>query len=161
MACLNLSVIRLAAGVSVIALVAASVNAQQSSPHQASIVVAPFEVVGEPPYPALGESMRRDLAAALDIDPGIAARADREDPEPPANYILRGSVYVEIPGGKTGRAFVALQLVDVETSKLLWCENYDYRGIGVDLMTRDILTYLKSIAPGSVCGRVTSSRSGP
>ena len=160
MACLNRSVIKLAGVVSVVALVAASVSAQPSSPREASIVVAPFGVLGEAPA-ALAESMRRDLAAALDLDPCIAARADREDPEPPANYILRGSAYVEIAGAETGRAFVALQLVDVETSEWLWCENYDYRGIGADLMARDILTYLKSIAPDSVRSRITSSCSGP
>jgi TolB-like protein len=159
MACLNVSAIKLAGVVSIVALVAAYVSAQPSSPRDASIVVAPFGVSGEAPA-ALAESMRRDLAAALDLDPCIAARADREDPVPPANYILRGSVYVQIAGAETGRAFVALQLVDVETSELLWCENYDYRGIGADLMARDILTYLKSIAPDSVRSRITSSCSG-
>jgi hypothetical protein len=158
MACLG--VIKSACVASIVALVAASVSAQQSSPRQASIVVAPLGVVGEAPA-ALAESMRRDLAAALDLDPCIAARADREDPEPPANYILRGSVYVEILGGETGRAFVALQLVDRETSELLWYQNYDYRGIGADLMARDILRYLKSIAPDPVRSRITSSCSGP
>jgi hypothetical protein len=105
--------------------------------------------------------MRRDLAAALDLDPCIAARADREDPVPPANYVLRGGVYVEIAGAETGRAFVGLQLVDVETFERVWLQNYDYRGIGADLMARDILTYLKSIAPDSVRSRITSSCSGP
>jgi hypothetical protein len=129
---------------SIVALAAASVGAQPSL-RQASIVAAPFEVLGEAPA-ALAESMRRDLAAALDLDPCIAARADREEPVPPANYMLSGSVYVEIAGAETGRAFVALQLVDVETSERLWFENYDYRGIGADMMARDILAYLKSIA---------------
>jgi TolB-like protein len=105
--------------------------------------------------------MRRELAAALDLDPCIAARADREDPEPPANYILRGSAYVEIAGAETGRAFVALQLVDVETSERVWSDNYDYRGIGADMMARDILRYLKSVAPDPVRSRITSSCSGP
>jgi TolB-like protein len=160
MACLNVSVIKLAGVVSVVALVAASVSAQPSSPRQPLIVVAPFGVLGEAPA-ALAESMRRDLAAALDLDPCIAARADREDPVPPANYILRGGVYVEIAGAETGRAFVGLQLVDVETFERVWLQNYDYRGIGADLMARDILTYLKSIAPDSVRSRITSSCSGP
>jgi hypothetical protein len=105
--------------------------------------------------------MRRDLAAALDLDPCIAARADREGAERPANYILRGEVYAEIAGADTGRAHVTLQLVDVETSEGLWLRSYDYRGIGADLMARDIVTYLKSIAPDSVRGRVTSSCGGP
>ena len=56
---------------------------------------------------------------------------------------------------------MALQLVDVETSEWVWFQNYDYRGIGADLMARDILTYLKSIAPDSVRSRITSSCSGP
>jgi len=79
----------------------------------------------------------------------------------PTNYILRGSAYAEIAGAETGRAFVALQLVDVETSERVWFENYDYRGIGADMMARDILTYLKSIGPDSVRSRITSSCSGP
>jgi TolB-like protein len=105
--------------------------------------------------------MQRDLAATLDLDPCIAARADGDSPERPTNYILRGSAYAEIAGAETGRAFVALQLVDAETSERLWFENYDYRGIGADIMARDILTYLKSIAPDSVRSRITSSCSGP
>ena len=160
MTCLNVSGIKLAGVVSIAALVAASVSAQPSSPREASITVAPFGVLGEAPA-ALAESMRRDLAAALDLDPCIAARADREDSEPRANYILRGGVYVEIAGAETGRAFVALQLVDVETSERLWSDNYDYRGIGADMMARDILTYLKSNARESVRSRITSSCSGP
>ena len=160
MACLNVSVIKSACVASIVALVAASVGAQPSSPREVSIVVAPFGVLGEAPA-ALAESMRRDLTAALDVDPCIAARADREAPVPPANYILRGSVYAEIAGAETGRAFVALSLVNVATSELLWCENYDYRGIGADLMARDILTYLKSTAPDCARSRITSSCSGP
>jgi TolB-like protein len=160
MARVTVSGIKLAGVVSIVALLAASASAQPSSSHQASIVVAPFGVGGEAPA-TLAESIRRDLAAALDLDPCIAARADREDGERPANYILRGEAYAEIAGADTGRAFVALQLVDVETSERVWFQNYDYRGIGADLMARDILTYLKSIAPDSVCGRIRSSRSGP
>jgi len=144
---------------SIVALVTVSVSAQPS-PRQVSIVAAPFEVLGEAPA-ALAESMRRDLAAALDRDPCIAARADREDTVPPADYMLKGGVYVEIAGAETGRAFVALQLVNVETSEPVWFENYDYRGIGADLMARDILAYLKSTAPDSVRSRITSSCSGP
>ena len=143
---------------SIVALVAASVSAQPS-PRQVSIVAAPFEVLGEAPA-ALAESMRRDLAAALDLDPCIAARADREDTVPPANYMLKGGVYVEIAGAETGRAFVALQLVNVETSERVWFDNYDFRGIGADLMARDILAYLKSTAPDSVRSRITRSCSG-
>jgi hypothetical protein len=101
------------------------------------------------------------LAAALDLDPCIAARADREDADSPANYILKGGVYAEVAGAETGRAFVALQLVEARTSELLWCQNYDYRGIGADLMARDIVTYLKSTAPACVRSRLTSSCSGP
>src|SRR5262245_48840552 len=125
MARLTVSGIKLAGVVSIIAF-AASASAQPSSSRQASIVVAPFEVVGEASA-TLAESMRRDLAAAMDLDPCIAARADREGGEGPANYILRGETYAEIAGAETGRAFVALQLVDAETSERIWFQNYDYR----------------------------------
>jgi len=80
---------------------------------------------------------------------------------PPAIYMLKGSVYAEIAGAETGRAYVALQLLNVETSERLWFENYDYRGIGADRMARDILAYLKSTAPDSVRSRIASSCSGP
>lgn len=159
MASLSVTGGKLAGIGSIVALVAASVSAQPT-PRQVSIVAAPFEVLDEAPA-ALAESMRRDLAAALDLDPCIAARADREDTVPPANYMLKGGVYVEIAGAETGRAFVALQLVNVETSERVWFENYDYRGIGADMMARDILAYLKSTAPDSGRSRITSSCSGP
>ena len=136
------------------ALMSVSVSAQPS-PSQASIVIAPFESLAEAST-ALAESMRSDLAATLDRDPCITARADRETPERPATYILRGSAYAE-----AGRAFVALQLVDAETRERLWFENYDYRGIDADMMARDILRYLKSIAPDSVRSRLARSCSGP
>lgn len=159
MAYLNVSGIKLACVGSIVALVAASVSAQPSPP-QPSIVVAPFGVLGEAPA-ALAESMRRDLAASLDLDSCIAARADRENADRPATFILRGTAYAETAVPETGRAFVALQLVDAETSERLWFENYDYRGIGADMMARDILKYLKSIAPDSVRSRITSSCIGP
>ena len=66
-------------------------------------------------------------------------------------------------GGKTkplpceaGRAFVALQLMNAATSERLWFENYDYRGISAEMMARDILKYLKLIAPDAVLSRVRS-----
>jgi len=157
---LRVSGTKLAGVMSIVALLAPSISAQPPASRQASIVVAPFGVLGEAPA-ALAESMRRDLAASLDRDPCMAARADREDSDSPATYILKGSAYAEIAGAETGRAFVLLQLVDVETSERLWYQNYDYRGIGAEMMARDILTYLKSIAPDSVRSRITSNCSGP
>ena len=121
-----------------------SVGAQPSSSDQASIVVAPFEVLADAPA-ALAAAMRTDLAATLDLDPCIAAGTDREDPERGAKFILRGLVYAE-----AGRAFVALRLENAETAERLWFENYDYRGISADSMARDILRYLKAIAPDAV-----------
>ena len=131
-------------------LIAGSASAQPSSSDQVSIVVAPFEVHADAPA-ALVESMRSDLAASLDLDPCVAARTDREGSERSSNYILRGSAYAE-----GGRAFVALQLVSAETAEMLWFENYDYRGISADMMARDILRFLKAIAPDVVRNRITS-----
>jgi len=62
----------------------------------------------------------------------------------------------DIVGKRRDPVLQALQLVDVETSEWVWFQNYDYRGIGADLMARDILTYLKLIAPDSVRSRITS-----
>ena len=99
MACINAKVIKSAGVASIIALAAACVHAQRSSPRPASIFVAPFTVLGEATA-ALAESLRGDLAAALDLDPCIAARADRDNADSPAGYILRGEAYVEIGGRK-------------------------------------------------------------
>jgi TolB-like protein len=136
-------------------LVAGSVCAQPSSKDQASIVVVPFEVLGGAPA-SLAESLRRDLAAALDTDPCITARTDREGAAPSSTYVVRGSVSAE-----PDRAFVALQLVEVESSKRVWFENYDYRGIGVEMMAKEIMRFLKVVAPDAVRSRITGSCSGP
>jgi TolB-like protein len=131
-------------------LIAGTASAQPSSSDEASIVVAPFEVRGEATA-ALAESMRSDLAATLDLDPCVAARTDREGSERSSNYVLRGSAYAE-----GGRAFVALQLVNATTTEPLWFENYDYRGITAEMMGRDILKFLKAIAPDAVLSRIRS-----
>jgi hypothetical protein len=44
------------------------------------------------------------------------------------------------------RAFVALQLMDAKTMKRVWSENYDYRGIGAELMAADIRAWLQNSA---------------
>jgi hypothetical protein len=117
--------------------------------------VVPFEVFADAP-PAIVESLRRDMAATLDLDPCITARTDHEDPELAANYTLTGSAYAE-----AGRAFVALQLLDSATSERLWFENYDYRGITAEMMAKDILRYLRTMAPATVRSRLTTGCSGP
>src|SRR5688572_7791000 len=95
---LNSSSSKLVSTALTVVLMSASVSAQPSLT-QASIVVVPFEALAEAPA-ALAESMRSDLAATLNRDPCITARADREDSEQPATYILKGSAYAE-----AGRAF--------------------------------------------------------
>jgi TolB-like protein len=122
---------------------ACSVSAQ-SDP--ASIVVVPFAALEDAP-PMLAERMRKELAASLDLDPCVAARADREDSELPPEYILEGTVYAE-----ADRAFVALRLVRAATAERVWFENYDYRGIGADMMARDILSYVKREARARCTG---------
>jgi TolB-like protein len=136
-------------------LVASSVCAQPSSKDQASIVVAPFDVVGGAPA-SLAELLRRNLAAALDADPCITARTDGGDAETSSTYVLRGSVSAE-----PDRTFVALQLVEVESFKRVWFENYDYRGIRAEMMAKEVIRFLKMDAPDAVRSRITSSCSGP
>jgi TolB-like protein len=85
--------------------------------------------------------MAAKLAAALDADPHIKAATETGVDGPSRDYMLKGSVYLE---GQ--RAFVALQLMDAKTTKRVWSENYDYRGIGTDMMAADIRAYLQTRA---------------
>ena len=81
--------------------------------------------------------MAAKLAAALNADPRIRARTQTGSDRRWGDYILKGSVYSE---GQ--RAFVALQLVDAKTTKRVWSENYDYRGISTDAMAAEIRAHL-------------------
>jgi TolB-like protein len=136
-------------------IITSCASSQPLSSEQVSIVVAPFEVLGDAPV-TLAESMRRDLAARLDLAPCVAARTDREDSKPSANYVLRGSAYAE---GQL--AHLSLQLADTATSERLWFEAYDYRGITAEMMADDIVSYLKTTAPGTGRSRLTTGCSGP
>jgi hypothetical protein len=107
-------------------------------PTQSIVAVSAFETLGHA-QPTAAQKMAVDLAAALDADPRIEARTEGEDSDLPRDYILKGSMYADAEGG---RAFVALQLLDARTAKRMWSENYDYRGIGADLIATDIRRHL-------------------
>src|SRR5262245_51483772 len=102
------------------------------------IAVSAFETLGDAQR-TVADDMAANLAAALSADSHIKARAETGASSSPLDYILKGSVYSE---GQ--RAFVALQLMDAKTTKRVWSENYDYRGIGADQMATEIRTYLRS-----------------
>jgi hypothetical protein len=104
------------------------------------IAVSAFETVGDA-HPAVAQDMAAKLAAALDANSNIKAGMETGVDRPARDYTLKGSVYAE---GQ--RAFVALQLVDAKTTKRVWSENYDYRGIGTDMMAADIRAYLQGLA---------------
>jgi TolB-like protein len=109
-------------------------------PTETVIAVSEFEASGDA-QPALAQDMSAKLAAALNADPHIKAGTETGVDGPSRDYVLKGSVYSE---GQ--RAFVALQLVDAKTAKRVWSENYDYRGIGTDMMAADIRAYLQAHA---------------
>jgi hypothetical protein len=115
-------------------------SAEPAKSSQALIIVAVFEAMADAPA-AIVKAMPSDLATVLDAHPAFEAQTHGERSEPPAAYLLNGQVYAE---GQ--RAFVALQLLDAKTSKVIWFENYDYRGISAEMMARDILRYLEANA---------------
>jgi hypothetical protein len=105
------------------------------------IAVSAFETLGDA-HPAVAQDLAAKLAAALDADPHIKAGTETGVDRASRDYMLKGSVSLE---GQ--RAFVALQLLDAKTTKLVWSENYDYRGIGTDMMAADIRAYLHTHTP--------------
>ena len=111
-----------------------------SDPAETVIAVSAFETLGDA-QPAVAQDMAAKLAAALNGDPHIKAETGSGVDGPSRDYMLKGSVYL---GAQ--RAFVALQLVDAKTTKRVWSENYDYRGIGADMMAADIRAYLQTHA---------------
>jgi hypothetical protein len=115
-----------------------SVNS--SEPAEIVIAVSAFETLGDA-QAAVAQDIAGKLAAALNADPHIKAGTETGVDGPSRNYMLKGSVYL----GEQ-RAFVALQLVDAKTTKRVWSENYDYRGIGTDIMVADIRAYLQTHA---------------
>jgi hypothetical protein len=111
-----------------------------SEPAETAIAVSAFETLGDA-QAAVAQDMAAKLVAALNADPHIKAGTETGVDEPSRDYMLKGSVYL---GGQ--RAFVALQLVDAKTTKRVWSENYDYTGIGTDMMAADIRAYLQTHA---------------
>ena len=111
-----------------------------SEPVETVIAVSAFQTSGDA-QPAVARDMAAKLAAALNADPHIKAGMESGVDGPSRDYMLKGSVYA----GEQ-RAFVALQLVDAKTTKSVWSENYDYRGIGTDTMAADIRAYLQTHA---------------
>jgi TolB-like protein len=103
------------------------------------VLVTSFDILADAPV-AIAQAMPSDIAETLDADPCVEARAERAVSEISPKYILGGSVYAE---GQ--RAFVALRLMDANTSELVWSENYDYRGITAEMMARDILLFLRAL----------------
>jgi hypothetical protein len=111
-----------------------------SEPAKVVIAVSEFQTSGDA-KPAVAQDLAAKLAAALNADPDIKAGTEAGVDVLSRDYILKGSVYL----GEQ-RAFVALQLVDAKTTKRVWSENYDYRGIGTDMMAAHIRAYLQTHA---------------
>ena len=105
-------------------------------PVETVVAVSAFETLGDA-QPNAAQDKATNLAAALDADPHIEARTETAVSNTSRDYILKGSVYEEGP-----RAFIGLQLVDAKTTKRVWSENYDYRGIGTNQMAAEIRAVL-------------------
>ena len=130
------------AGVTIAAILVLSAchSMNSSEPNETVIEVSAFETAGDAER-SVAKDMAANLAAALNADSHIDARAEAGGASAALDYILKGTVYSE-----EQRAFVALQLMDAKTMKRVWSENYDYRGIGADLMAADIRAYLQKSA---------------
>ena len=129
-------------GVTIAAILVLSAchSVNSSEPTETVIEVTAFETMGDAER-TVAQDMAANLAAALNGDSHIKVRTEAGGSRASLDYILKGSVYSE---GQ--RAFVALQLMDAKTMKRVWSENYDYRGIGADLMAADIRAWLQNSA---------------
>ena len=129
-------------GVTIAAILVLSAchSVNSSEPTETVIEVTAFETVGDAER-TVAQDMAANLAAALNADSHIKARTEAAGSRASLDYILKGSVYSD---GQ--RAFVALQLMDAKTMKRVWSENYDYRGIGAELMAADIRAWLQNSA---------------
>jgi hypothetical protein len=121
-------------------LLCACHSVNPSEPAQTVIAVSAFETLGNA-QPAVAQDMAAKLGAALNADPHIKAGTETGVDARSRDYVLKGAVYLE---GQS--AFVALQLLDAKTTQRVWSENYDYRGIGTDMMAADIRAYLQTHA---------------
>ena len=110
-------------------------------PAETVIAVSAFETLGDA-QATVAQDMAANLVAALNADPHIRAQMESGASRTSLDYELKGAVYVE---GQ--RAFVALQLVDAKTTKRVWSENYNYRGIGPDMMAAEIRAYVQAHVP--------------
>ena len=126
--------------IAAIFMLSACHSVNSSEPTETVIEVTAFETVGDAER-TVAQNMAANLAAALNADSHIKARTEAGGSGASLEYILKGSVYSE---GQS--AFVALQLIDAKTMKRVWSENYDYRGIGADLMAADIRAWLQNSA---------------
>ena len=129
-----------AIAVSLLVLRLGSVDATEPTP--TIIEVSTFESLGHA-QPSSAREMAVHLSAALDAHPYVEARPEGKHSDVPPDFILKGSMYIDAEGA---RAFVALQLLDARANKRVWSENYDYRGIGADMMAADIRKYLEAHA---------------
>lgn len=126
------------ATVAAILVLSACSGVNPSEPTETVIAVSAFETLGDAQR-TVADDMAANLAAALNADSHIKAQTETGVSSSSLDYILKGSVYSE---GQ--RAFVALQLMDAKTTKRVWSENYDYRGIGADQIAADIRAYLQT-----------------
>ena len=128
------------APIAAVLVLSACQSVNPSEPTETVIAISAFETLGDAQR-TVAQDMAANLAAALNADSHIKARTETEVSRSSLDYILKGSVYSE---GQ--RAFVALQLMDAKTTKRVWSENYDYRGIGADQMAAEIREYLHNPA---------------
>jgi hypothetical protein len=93
----------------------------------------PFEAVGQVD-PEFAKSLSRQLMQSIEQNSEFRIVSGG-----PTRYYLRGQVFADAK-----RRFVTLQLFEAQTNRMLWLENYDYRGITADMMATDIIAELSS-----------------
>jgi TolB-like protein len=76
----------------------------------------------------------------LDADPrlDVVTVGKSGSPQPSVRYLIQGVVYSE----DGGRHFLSLKVVDAQSGKTVWSDNYDYRGISPDMIAPDVIEVL-------------------
>lgn len=121
------------------AILAFSVPCVSQELNRLDVAMRPFEAVGQAD-PEFVESLSLQLMRAIERNSEF-----RISPGGPTIYYLKGQVFTD---GK--RHSLTLQLIKARTDRTLWLENYDYRGVDVDMIATDVITALLSASPSDV-----------
>ena len=96
-----------------------------------AVTMKPFEVLGQAD-PEFARSLSSQIMRAIERNSDF-----RVAPGGPTPYYIKGEVLTD-----DKRHFVTLRLFEGRTDRMLWLENYDYRGVSADLMAEDVVEAL-------------------